>query len=146
MNAQVTIFSFDETVRTCILGRTTLWRTDMSIAATVASLERANAAHKAAQAAATPVARRGMFALVEREHRYSYLCGAYAGHVSYTPAIVSSVTRDGIAKEVRLVGQSRPLKRRDWRQINVDSSGRIADPEAVARQLVDDRGFAIEYR
>ena len=49
----------------------------MSIASTVTSLERANAAYKAAQAAATPVARRGMFALVEREHRYSYLCGAH---------------------------------------------------------------------
>ena len=117
----------------------------MSIASTVAALERANAVHKAAQAATTPLAKRGMFALVEREHRYSYLCGAYAGHVSYTPCIVSSVTRDGIVKEVRLVGQSWPLKRRDWRQINVDSSGRIADPEGVARQLVDDRGFAIEY-
>jgi len=76
----------------------------MSIASTVAALERANAAHKAAQAAATPVAKRGMFAMVEREHRYSYLCGAYAGHVSYTPCMVSSVTRAGIVKEVRLAG------------------------------------------
>jgi hypothetical protein len=54
-----------------------------------------------------------MFALVEREHRYSYLCGAYAGHVSYTPAIVSSVPRDGIVKEVRLTRRSSPLKLRD---------------------------------
>jgi len=38
------------------------------------------------------------------------------------------------------------LKRRDWRQVNVDSAGRVADPEGVARQLVDDRGFAIEFR
>ena len=50
-----------------------------------------------------------MFALVEREHRYIYLC-AHAGHDSYTPAIVTSVTRAGIAREVRLVGQSWPLK------------------------------------
>ena len=84
--------------------------------------------------------------MVEREHRYSYLCGAYAGHVSYTPAIVSSVTRDGIVREVRLAGQGWPLKRRDWRQITVDSAGKIADPEAVAAKLVDDRGFAVEYR
>ena len=118
----------------------------MSIAATVASLERANTAHRAAQAAATPVATRGMFALIEREHRYSYLCGAYAGHVSYTAAIVSSVTRDGIAREVRLVGQSSPLKRRAWRRITVDSAGNIADPEGVARRLVDENGHAVEYR
>ncbi len=118
----------------------------MSIAATVALLERANAAYRAAQAAATPVARRGMFALIEREHRYSYLCGAYAGHVGYTPAIVSSVTRAGIAREVRLVGQSWPLKQRDWRRITVDSAGNIADPEGVTRRLVDENGHAIEYR
>ena len=49
----------------------------MSIASTVTALERANAAYKAAQAAATPVAKRGMFAMVERRHRYSsLLCGA----------------------------------------------------------------------
>ena len=118
----------------------------MSIASTVTALERAKKACRAAQAAATPVAKRGIFAMVEREHRYSYLCGAYAGHVSYTPAIVSSVTREGIVKEVRLAGQGWPLKRRDWHQVNVDSAGRIADPEGVARQLVDDRGFAIEFR
>ena len=118
----------------------------MSIASTVTSLERANAAYRAAQAVATPVARRGMFALVEREHRYSYLCGAHAGHVSYTPAIVSSVTRDGIAREVRLVGRPAPLKQRDWRQITVDSRGNIADPEGVPARLVDENGHAIEYR
>jgi hypothetical protein len=38
------------------------------------------------------------------------------------------------------------LKRRDWRQINVDRAGKVADPEAVAAKLVDDRGFAIVYR
>ena len=115
----------------------------MSIETTITSLKRAKAVCD--EARRVPVAKRGMFALVGHEHRYSYLCGAYAGHISYTPCIVSSVTRDGIVKEVRLVGQSWPLKRRDWRQINVDGSGRIADPEGVARQLVDDRGFAIEY-
>jgi hypothetical protein len=118
----------------------------MSITSTVTALERANAVHKAAQAATTPVAKRGMFAMVERRHRYSsLLCGAYAGFTGFTPCIVASVTRDGIVKWVRLAGQSGTLKRRDWEQINVDSSGRIADPEGVARQLVDDRGFAIEY-
>jgi hypothetical protein len=38
------------------------------------------------------------------------------------------------------------LKRRDWRQINVDRAGKVADPEAVAAKLVDDPGFAIVYR
>jgi hypothetical protein len=119
----------------------------MSIASTVAALERANAAYKAAQASATPVAKRGMFALVERRHRYSsMLCGAYAGYVGYTPCIVSSVTRDGIVKEVRLAGQDWPLKRRDWDQIMVDRAGKIAEPAKVIAQLVDDRGLAIEYR
>jgi hypothetical protein len=118
----------------------------MSIASTVAALERANAAYKAVQATTNAPAKRGMLALVEREHRYSYLCGAYAGHVSYMPAIVSSVTRDGIVKEVRLAGQDWRLKRRDWRQITVDSASRIADPEAVAAKLVDENDRAIEYR
>ena len=45
----------------------------MSIASTVAALERANAAYKAAQATTNAPAKRDMFALVEREHRYSYL-------------------------------------------------------------------------
>src|SRR5271163_4529691 len=108
----------------------------MSIAATAAALERANAAFKAAQTVENVKATRGMFALVERRHRYSSLLrGAYAGYVGYTPCLVSSVTRDGIVKEVRLVGQSWPLKRRDWDQITVDSAGKIADPESVAAQL-----------
>jgi hypothetical protein len=118
---------------------------NMSIASTVAALERANAAYKAAQAAATPKAKRGMFALVERRCRASWLLGAYAVHVTFTPAIVTSVDRDGLAKEVRIAGRDLPLKKRDWWEITIDSAGRIADPEAVARRLVDERGFAIEY-
>jgi hypothetical protein len=59
---------------------------------------------------------------------------------------VSSVTRAGIAREVRLVGHSLPLKQRDWRGITVDSPGNIADPDGVARQLVDENGHAIKYR
>jgi hypothetical protein len=116
----------------------------MSIASTVAALERANATYKAA---ATPAAKRGMFAMVERRHRYiSLLCGAYAGYVGYTPCLVSSVDRAGIVKEVRLVGQTWPLKRRDWDQIMVDSASRITDPESVVRQLVDENGRAREFR
>jgi hypothetical protein len=114
----------------------------MSIASTVAALERANAAYKAAQRHNLRRQTR-QFRLVEREHRYSYLCGAYAGYVSFTPCIVSSVVRDGIVKEVRLAGQDWPLKRRDWHQINVDSAGRVPDPEAVAAKLVDDRGLRL---
>src|ERR1700674_4364802 len=119
----------------------------MSIAATVVSLERANAAYRAAQAAATPIAKRGMFAMIERRHSYrSLLCGAYAGYVAYTPCRVSSVTRDGIVKEVRLAGQSWTLKRRDWQRIMVDTAGTITEPATVIGRLVDDHGMAIEYR
>ena len=119
----------------------------MSIASTVTALERANAAYKAVQAAATPVAKRGMLAMVERRHRYSsLLCGAYAGYVGYTPCLVSSVSRDGIVKEVRLAGQSWTLKRRDWQRVMVDTTGKIREPATVVAQLVDARSTAIEYR
>ena len=119
----------------------------MSIASTVVALEHANAAYKAAQSAAIAPAKRGMFAMVERRHSYSSLLhGAYAGYIGFTPCIVTSVDRAGIVKEVRLAGQSWTLKRRDWQQITVDSRGQITVPEAVARQLVDERGFAVEYR
>src|SRR6266571_9132461 len=110
------------------------------------SLKRATTAHKATPAFAP--ARRGMFALVERRHSYtSLLHGAYARYIGYTPAIVSSVARDGLVKEVRVIsaGHDR-LWRRDWDTCTVDSAGKIADPESVARQLVDCDGRAIEYR
>jgi hypothetical protein len=42
--------------------------------------------------------------------------------------------------------QSWPLKQRDWRRITVDNAGNIADPEGVARRLVDENGHAIEHR
>jgi hypothetical protein len=116
----------------------------MSIASTITALERANAVHKAATNA---IAKRGMFALIERRHSYtSLLHGAYAGYVGYTPCIVSSVDRAGIVKEVRLIGQDWPLKRRDWQEVTVDSANRIADPAAVTRALVDESGRAVEYR
>ena len=51
----------------------------MSIASTVAALDRANAAYKAARSNPTPVAKRGMFTMVEREHRYSYQLHALLG-------------------------------------------------------------------
>ena len=41
----------------------------MSVASTIPALERANAAYKAAQSAIMPVAKRGMFAMVERQQR-----------------------------------------------------------------------------
>jgi hypothetical protein len=119
----------------------------MSIASTAVRLARANAAHKAAQAAHVAVAKRGMLGLIARRHSYtSLLHGAYAGYIGYTPCIVTSVDRAGFVKEARLAGQSWTLKRRDWDEITVDSAGRIADPQAVVAALVDDRGFAIEYR
>jgi hypothetical protein len=118
----------------------------MSIITTIESTKRANAIHKAAQAVA--VAKRGMFALVERRHSYtSLLHGAYAGYIGYTPAIVSSVDRAGIVKEVRIVaiGYDR-LKRRDWQYVHVDSQGLIVDPESVVAKLVDESGRAIEFK
>jgi hypothetical protein len=115
----------------------------MSINSQIGSAKRALATIKAET---TAVAKRGMFAMVERRHSYtSLLHGAYAGYVGFTPCVVSSVDRAGIVKEVRLIGQEWPLKRRDWQSITVDSAGLITDSEAVMRRLVDDRGNAIEY-
>jgi hypothetical protein len=117
----------------------------MSIISTADSIKRAAVAYKAAQGVAK--ATRGRFALVERRHSYSSLLhGAYAGYIGYTPAIVSSVTRDGIVKEARLSGQEWPLKRRDWDRITVDNTGMIADPAGVVAALADDRGNAIEFK
>ena len=117
----------------------------MSIETTITSLKRAKAICN--EANRVPVAKRGMFAMVERPHSYSSLLhGAYAGYVGFTPCIVTSVDRAGIVKEVKLTGQSWTLKRRDWDQIMVDSAAKIANPEGVCAMLVDDRGFAVEYR
>jgi hypothetical protein len=116
----------------------------MSLQSVAASAQRASAAIKAA--AEHPVAKRGMFAMIERRHSYtSLLHGAYAGYVGFTPCLVASVTRDGIVKEVTIVGQPWALKRRDWHFITIDSAGRIADPESVVSRLVDERGNAVEY-
>ncbi len=126
----------------------------MSIEQTIAGLKRANAtvqAHKLAEAAKIAPAKRGNFCLIEREHRYtSLLHGAYAGYRGWTPAIASSVTRDGIVKEVRLA-DGRTLKRRDWAYCHVDSKGLIADPAAVCEALREpaDKAparWSIEYR
>jgi hypothetical protein len=85
----------------------------MSIETTITSLKRAKAICN--EANRVPVAKRGI-AMVERPHSYSSLLhGAYAGYVGFTPCIVTSVDRAGIVKEVKLAGQSWPLKRRDWR-------------------------------
>ena len=116
----------------------------MSVETTIAGLKRAKAVCD--EANRVPVAKRGMFAMVEREHRYSLWAGAYAGYVSFTPCIVTSVDRAGIVKEVKLAGQSWPLKRRDWQQITVESAGKVGDPASVVAKLVDDHGHAIEYR
>ena len=111
----------------------------MSIHTTIDSLKRASAVCHA-------VAKRGNLVLVERRHSYSSLLhGAYAGYVGYTPGIASSVTRDGVVKEVRLAGQSWPLKRRDWQYVHVDTSGRL-DPQRVVAALVDANGHATEFK
>src|SRR5882762_40667 len=117
----------------------------MSIETTIAGLKRAKAVCD--EANRVPAAKRGMFAIVERRHSYSSLLhGAYAGYVGFTPCIVTSIDRAGIVKEVKLAGQSWSLKRRDWQQITVDSAGKVSDPGGVCAALVDERGFAVEYR
>jgi len=69
----------------------------MSLQSVTASARRASAAIKAAPQHA--VAKRGMFAMIEKTHRYtSLLHGAYAGYIGYRPCIVTKVTRDGIVK------------------------------------------------
>lgn len=119
----------------------------MSIAGQIETLKRANATVRAAEIAP---AKRGMFCLIEREHRYtSLLHGAYAGYRGWTPAIVSSSSRDGIVKEVRLA-DGRTLKRRDWSFCHVDTAGNIADPAAVCEALREPADktparWAIEY-
>jgi hypothetical protein len=115
----------------------------MSIAATIETLKRANETVKAAQHA---IAKRGMFAMIEREHRYtSLLHGAYAGYVGFTPCIVASVDRAGIVKEVRLA-DGRTFKRHDWREVTVDSAGKVTDPAAVCEALREHAGgLAVEY-
>jgi hypothetical protein len=126
------------------LGSTRQKDETMSLQSVTASAQRASAAIKAT--AQHAIAKRGMFAMIERRHSYtSLLHGAYAGYVGFTPCLVANVTRDGIVKEVTIAGQSWPLKRRDWQYVTVDSAGRIADPESVVRRLVDETGRAIEY-
>lgn len=109
----------------------------MSIQAQVETLKRANATVKAAQSV---TAKRGMFALVETRHRYrTLLAGGISEHVTFTPGIVSSVDRAGMAKEVRCAGD-RTVKRRDWDFCHVDSRGIVANPESVIAALVDEFG------
>lgn len=101
---------------------------------------------KRALANMEPRAKRGMFALVERRTvsvmAHSYQRRAWS---TFTPGIVSSVDRDGIAKEVRLAG-GMTLKSRDWARITIDAQQRIADPEGIAAKLVDDFGLAVQFR
>jgi hypothetical protein len=109
----------------------------MSIQTRVETLKRANATAKAAQSV---TAKRGMFALVETRHRYrTLLVGGISEHVTFTPGIVSSVDRAGMAKEVRGAGD-RTLKRCDWDFCHVDSRGMVANSESVIAALVDEFG------
>jgi hypothetical protein len=109
----------------------------MSIETTIETLKRANATMKAEQ---NVVAKRGMFALVERRHRYmTLLAGGISEHVTYTPGIVLSVDRAGMAKEVRCAGDQK-LVRRDWDFCHVDSRGLVPHPECVVATLVNEFG------
>lgn len=91
-------------------------------------------------------AARGMFALIERRHSYTTQHGADEEYLGYTPAIVSRVTREGIVKAARILGQSLPLKHSDWQYIGLDFTRRIADPERVVALLADENGNAIEFK
>src|SRR5207248_8542330 len=98
----------------------------MSIQAHAETLKRANATVKAEQSVG---AKRGMFALAETRHGYTtLLAGGISEHVTFTPGIVSSVDRAGMAKEVRCA-RHQTLKRRDWDFCHVDSRGLVANPE-----------------
>jgi hypothetical protein len=109
----------------------------MSIEQTVAGLKRAKAVHDEANSSA----KRGQFALIERRHRYmTLLAGGLSEHVTFTPGIVSSTDRAGMAREVRCAGDT-TLKRRDWDFCHVDTRGRIEHPECVIAALVDDFGL-----
>jgi len=69
---------------------------------TISTLWRTNAAVSAAGQA-----KRGMFALVERRHSSNYMHGKTVVSLSYTPAVVTSVSRDGMAQ-----GYGSPRRRR----------------------------------
>lgn len=114
----------------------------MSIAGQIETLRRASATARAEQ---NVVAKRGMFALVERRHRYmTLLAGGISEHITFTPGIVASVDRADIAKEVRCAGDQ-TLKRRDWDFCHVDSRRLIPDPEAVIAALTDEFGLARRF-
>lgn len=115
----------------------------MSLQSVTASARRASAAIKAASDRA--VAKRGMFAMIERRHSSMSLANGHKEWRTYTPCLVSSVTRDGIAKTVTIAGQSWPLKSADWSYLMADTAGRVVDPASVVRRLVDTDGRAIEY-
>jgi hypothetical protein len=67
----------------------------LTIETTITSLKRAQAVCD--EVNRVPVAKRGMFAMVECRHSYSSLLhGAFAGYVGFTPCIVTSVDRAGI--------------------------------------------------
>lgn len=114
----------------------------MGLASVAENARRASAVIRARDG----IARRGMFALIERRRSYMCLTSGTKAWSTFTPCIVSAATRDGVAKEVRVAGQQWALKAGDWSAIMIDSAGRIADPQSVMRRLVDDSGRAIEYR
>jgi hypothetical protein len=122
----------------------------MSILATKTSLRAAQGIYKEIAKRDKPahVAKRGMFALVERRHSYMSLRDRHHAWSTFTPAIVTSVSRKGVAKEVRyhVGGQWWTLKARNWLSITIDSRQQIADPDAVACALINECGHAIEYR
>ncbi len=116
----------------------------MTLQSVTTAAKRAGAVSAAAQHA---IARRGMFALIQRRRSYTMMHGPTHAEFSYTPARVASVTRDGTVKAVELA-DGRRVERRDWHQIDVDSRGQVANVDAVLAQLVETEaglGWPVEY-
>lgn len=91
-------------------------------------------------------AKRGQFALVERRHTYLSLKDGHREYFDFLPGLVTSVTRDGEAKEVQVRGLA-PLRRdrRDWHYLYIDGKGTICDPRALCATLVNEFGAALAY-
>jgi hypothetical protein len=93
-----------------------------------------------------PKARRGQFVLVERRCSSMNLKTGNHEWLEYQPGIVSSVARDGEAKEVRVHG-SAPLRwdTRGWNYLYLDGGGVVRDPKAVCAMLVDEFGASLVF-
>jgi hypothetical protein len=112
----------------------------MSILKTEAGMRRAAETVKTANAA-----KRGMFALLERRHSYVSLRDGYHAYRTYVPGIVTSVSRDGMAKRMRVKGHGADFQIVPSDTLLLDTRGQIANPETVCAALTSDFGIATEF-